>query len=140
MQVHCLKCGAHIDSPWKFCPACGVAVTHETQIAAQPAEREKPPVNAVFGGLLLGSIVTPVLIILGCLLCLTGLGAFLGVPMIIAGVLAPVMGPMVGFGSIKGDCPWCGAKVSSVSSRQSFDCDACKRRITVKDHKFVTAS
>jgi len=139
MQIHCLKCGAHLDSPWKFCPGCGAAVHRDTQAAAVPAEHEPAPVKPAFGGLLIGIVITPILVIVGGLLCLTGLGAFLGVPMIIAGVLAPLMGPMIGFGSIQGECPCCGAKVSSIASRQSFACDGCKQTIAVKGRKFVMA-
>ena len=135
MEGACLRCGAHLAPAFKFCPACGVTVPHEHAVP----EHDKAPVNAAFGGLILGAVVMPILLIVGSMLCLTGLGAFLGVPMIICGVLAPLAGPMIGLGSIKGECPWCGAAVNTINSRQSFDCEACKKPIAVRDHKFVTA-
>jgi len=136
MDSSCAKCGAHLDSPWKFCPGCGNAVA---SAHAVPREHEPAPVKAAFSGLLLGAVVAPILLIVGSLLCLTGLGAFLGVPMIICGILAPLAGPVIGIDSLKGACPWCGAAVTSVNSQQSFDCDSCKQRIAIKNHKFVSA-
>jgi predicted amidophosphoribosyltransferase len=136
MDQHCLKCDAHLASPWKFCPNCGAAATHELH---KPAESEKAPLQGPFSGLLFGVLAAPVMIIVGTMLCLTGLGAFLGVPMIIGGVLAPLAGPMIGFGAVKGKCPCCDAPVSSIPGVESFHCEACHQRIAVRDEKFVTA-
>ena len=49
MDAVCLKCEAHLDLPWKFCPNCGAAAPHE---AHKPADTEKAPVKAPFSGLL----------------------------------------------------------------------------------------
>jgi hypothetical protein len=48
-----------------------------------------------------GFVAVPPLLIVGSLLCLTGLDAFLGVPMIIAGVLAPLAGALYGMAGPK---------------------------------------
>ena len=136
MHSPCLKCGAHLESEWKFCPGCGAAAASD---AAVPREHKPAPAKAAFSGLLLGSIATPILIIVGGLLCLTGLGAFLGVPMIVAGILAPLAGPVIGLGSLNGKCPYCGAAITSLDARGSFNCEACQQRIAVVDHKFVAA-
>ena len=93
MNGTCSKCGMRMESPWSFCPQCGTASTHESQEAAVPEQHEQPPVKGAFSGLFLGVIVAPVLIIVGAMLCLTGLGAFVGVPMIIVGALSPLLGP-----------------------------------------------
>ena len=140
MQGLCPKCEAHLESSWGFCPSCGTTISHETRPPASPAEVEKAPVKPAFSGLLFGVIVAPMMIIVGVMLCLTGLGAFVGIPMIIGGIVAPLVGPLIGFDSIRGKCPWCGAPASSVSSAQSFDCDACHQRIAIRDHKFVTVA
>ena len=137
MDAVCLKCEAHLDLPWKFCPNCGAAAPHE---AHKPADTEKAPVKAPFSGLLFGVIAAPVMIIVGVMLCLTGLGAILGIPMIIGGVLAPLAGPMIGFRAVKGKCPLCGAQVSSLPGVESFHCEACHQQIVVRNEKFVTAS
>jgi DNA-directed RNA polymerase subunit RPC12/RpoP len=77
------------------------------------------------------------MIIVGTLLCLTGLGAFLGVPLIVGAVVAPLAGPMIGFGALKGKCPWCGTTVSSILNARGFDCKACNQHVAVQNRKFV---
>lgn len=139
MDGLCHQCEAQLSPPWKFCPQCGTPiapVTHQ-HASPQPHETEKAPVQNVFAGLYFGVIAAPIMIIVGTMLCLTGLGAILGIPMIIGGALAPLAGPMLGFGALKGKCPWCGNPVSSLPSAQSFDCDACKQRIAIRNHGFA---
>ena len=131
MKESCSKCGAHLESPWSFCPLCGTASPNE---AAASAEHEPAPMKRAFGGLLFGVIVAPVCIIVGSMLCLTGLGAFLGIPMIIAGALSPLLGPMLGLETHVGKCPWCDAKVSIVPLVDTFHCQQCHHKITVKNH------
>jgi len=137
MERLCLQCQAHLDPAWNFCPVCAAPAP---QVPQEKPEIEKAPVKSAYSGLLLGLIATPILLIVGSLLCLTGLGALLGVPMIVCGILAPLAGPMIGFVSLRGKCPWCGAQVSSLNSTQSFDCDACHRRIAIRNEKFVVVS
>jgi DNA-directed RNA polymerase subunit RPC12/RpoP len=108
--------------------------------AGIPHDTEKAPVKGAFSGLLFGVIVAPMMIIVGTMLCLTGLGIFLGVPLIIGGILAPLAGPLVGFGSLKGKCPSCGTAVSSLNSKGSFECEACHQRIVIRDQKFVASA
>jgi DNA-directed RNA polymerase subunit RPC12/RpoP len=74
------------------------------------------------------------------MLCLTGLGAVLGVPMIIGGILAPILGPMICLGEPKGKCPWCGTKVSNVFNASSFDCHECGKRIDAQNRHFIKAT
>ncbi|MGB6719269.1 MAG: hypothetical protein WBE72_00625 [Terracidiphilus sp.] len=140
MNGPCAKCGVHLESPWKFCPQCGAEAAHEPQAAAKPAEHEKASVKAAFGGLFLGMIVVPVLLIVGTMLCLTGLGAFLGVPMIIAGILSPLAGPMLGITEVRGKCPWCGVPVNSIAQIDAFVCHSCSKRIAVKSRTLVRAT
>lgn len=139
MERQCPKCAAQLASPWKFCPGCGTEIAQETHPLTPPLPAEKTPVKGAFSGLLLGILVTPMMIIVGTMLCLTGLGAILGIPMIIGGVLAPLLGPLIGFGSLRGKCPWCGNAVTSISSVQSFDCEACHQRIKFQNREFVRA-
>jgi DNA-directed RNA polymerase subunit RPC12/RpoP len=153
MSEFCLKCGAQLAAPWRFCPSCGVAIAHESHqpqapeheasgipAPASPAAPEKAPLQGAFSGLLFGALVAPMMIIVGTLLCLTGLGAFLGVPLIIGAVLAPLAGPMIGLGALKGKCPWCGTPVSSILNARGFDCNACNQRIAVQNRKFIKAA
>jgi len=138
MAAQCPKCGAHITGSFVFCPGCGTKVDSLTH--HEPPPPEKAPVKQAFGGLLLGGLVAPAMIVTGAMLCLTGLGAFLGVPLIIGGVIAPLVGPVVGIESLRGNCPWCGAKVSSLNAKGSFACEACGKPVAVQDHKFVQAA
>jgi DNA-directed RNA polymerase subunit RPC12/RpoP len=130
----CPACAAPVTASWRFCPHCGAAVP---AAPPQPQEREKAPWRNAFGGLAFGVIAAPIMIIVGVMLCLTGLGAILGVPLIIGGVLAPLAGPMIGLGELKGQCPWCGAAVSSIVNKPGFPCHACNRRIEIRKRKFV---
>ena len=93
--------------------------------------------KGAFTGLLFGMLVVPILAIVGTMLCLTGLGAFLGVPMIAATILSPLLGPMIGIGAMHGDCPWCGVRIHSIITVPQFFCHACSKRILIKDRKFI---
>jgi predicted RNA-binding Zn-ribbon protein involved in translation (DUF1610 family) len=96
--------------------------------------------RSAFGGLFLGVIVLPMCIIVGTMLCLTGLGAILGIPMIFGGVLAPILGPMIVIGEPKGKCPWCGTRVSNVFNASSFACHECGNKIDAQNQRFVKAA
>jgi len=136
----CAKCASHLEPQWKFCPSCGVERTPEIHEAvhAHPA-REKAPIKGAFTGLFFGLIAAPVLIIAGGMICLTGLGIVLGIPLIVAGVLAPLIGPTMGINSLKAACPWCGAEVSGVSIFDKFSCPTCGEHIVMKKHELLKA-
>lgn len=141
MSESCGKCGAHLDTAWKFCPHCAAAIAREIpECAHEHPHHEKPPVKSAFGGLLLGFIAAPVLIIYGGMICLTGLGIFLGIPMIVAGILAPVIGSVMGLNSMHGVCPWCGTKVSGVGIFDRFSCPACSQKIVVRKREMQRAA
>ncbi|MGA2570482.1 MAG: hypothetical protein ABSF23_08190 [Terracidiphilus sp.] len=140
MSRACLKCAAQLEAAWKFCPHCGATSGKEIQESThEHPGHEKAPVKSAFGGLMLGFLAAPVLIIYGGMICLTGLGVFLGVPMIIAGVCAPLIGSMMGLNALKGKCPWCGEWVSGVGIFDRFSCPACSKRIVVRKHELVRA-
>ncbi len=140
MKEICSGCGAHLSSPWRFCPLCGIAVPPQARESNSSAQTERTPVRSVFSALLLGLIVTPMCLIVGTMLCLTGLGAVLGVPIIIGGVLAPLLGPMIVIGEPKGKCPWCGTKVTNVFNASAFECHECGKSIDAHDQRFVKAA
>jgi predicted RNA-binding Zn-ribbon protein involved in translation (DUF1610 family) len=140
MEQHCSKCKAQLETLWGFCPHCGTAIAHELQAARAPQEHEKAPVQGAFSGLLLGVLAVPILIIPGALMCLTGLGALLGIPMILLGIAAPLMGPMMGLGTLKGKCPWCGASVNGREAARDFSCLECSQRIAISHREFVKAA
>jgi len=140
MEGHCDKCGAQQQNGWKFCPHCGVAGQLETARKTEPQEHENAPTQGAYGGLLIGLVAAPILIIPGALMCLTGLGAVLGIPMIVVGVFMPLIGPLMGLGAVKGKCPSCGATVSGREDAGDFLCLECGKRIAISHRHFIAAS
>ncbi len=131
MTSQCMKCGMQLGLSWTFCPHCGLAITHEMQPTEPPPPHEKTSVKGGFGGMLVGMVIAPVCIIVGTLLCLTGLGAFLGVPMIVVGILAPLAGSIFGLGEHRGRCPSCGTRVISLRDGLSHDCPTCNKAFSI---------
>jgi len=136
MSESCPKCGATLDSKWKFCPHCGVV---SPPAAPVHHEHEKAPVKYAFSGVLFGVITAPVLIIYGTLICLLGPAMVLGIPLIIAGILAPFLGPYLAINAVRGKCPWCGTAITSVGPLDAFYCHACSKRIAVHDRELLRA-
>jgi DNA-directed RNA polymerase subunit RPC12/RpoP len=101
---------------------------------ARPAAAEGSAAGCASGFLMAGCILP------GALLCFTGVGAIIGVPMIILGLMGPIMGPLMGTGAKAGPCPWCGTRAMTPLSafpKPGFDCPACKKRIIVRGNKFI---
>jgi DNA-directed RNA polymerase subunit RPC12/RpoP len=92
------------------------------------------PARGAFGGLLYGVIAAPILIVAGIMISLTGWGIFLGVPVIVLGILAPLAGPLFGMGEHKGKCPACGTTVITVGDGKVHDCPTCSAKFAVSDH------
>ncbi|HWE86380.1 MAG TPA: hypothetical protein VG267_15660 [Terracidiphilus sp.] len=102
MIDHCKKCGESLASTWAFCSRCGVHIEQpEPSSTPVPQEHEPAPVKGVFSGALFGIIAVPVALIFGIMLCLTGWGIIIGLPVIVLAILAPLVGPMVGLGAAK---------------------------------------
>ena|SRR5579862_4487836 len=139
MDTPCAKCGTALATPWSFCPQCGLAATHKNATVKAHIDPEKSSVPGAFGGLLFGVIAAPILIIVGTLLCLTGLGAFLGIPMIIVAVAAPLAGPLIGIGEHKGKCPSCGTRIVSVTDGHAHCCPACDKEFVLGDSPMAKA-
>ena len=137
MEELCIQCKVQLDSSWAFCPHCGAARPPESRLQALPQEHEKAPVRGAYGGLLFGLLTAPILIIPGTMMCITGLGAFLGVPMIVAGILSPLISPLIGLGASRGKCPWCGTAVTSIGNAKDLYCHACSQRILILRGFFV---
>jgi len=74
------------------------------------------------------------------LLCLLGWGIFLGVPMIVLGVLAPLFGPMVGMSEHRGKCPSCGTRMISIDDAKEHECPVCSKKFAIMDHHSVASA
>lgn len=88
--------------------------------------------------------VSAILMFGGLALCFTGIGALLGVPMIIIGFFVKSQSR----GAWKGNCPHCESEVAFAPDFQrpdeivvsGFDCPICKGRIILKNQSFVAIS
>jgi ribosomal protein S27AE len=129
--AQCPRCAAAINPGWNFCPQCGAA-GH----APAPEMREKSSARDALGGMLFGVLTAPVCLIVGGMLCCTGLGAFAGVPLILLGIVAPLLGTVLGLHEIHGKCPWCGTTMISLF-RHPHDgtCPVCGKSIAVHAEK-----
>ncbi|MBN2432584.1 MAG: hypothetical protein JXQ27_14000 [Acidobacteria bacterium] len=74
--------------------------------------------------------------VVGALLCLTGIGALLGIPLIFAGHLALLIMPFAGKSARVGACPYCGHQVTMSTTSSGVTCRACRRRIVMHHHRF----
>ena len=80
------------------------------------------------------------LVIIGLVLCFTGIGAILGIPLMIAGILVAIVAPFMGAAGIKGMCPHCGhlsvhASVSDIG-QGGVTCTACRQRIVIRGKRY----
>jgi len=89
--------------------------------------------EGAFSGMALGMIAAPLMIVAGIMLCMTGWGLFVGVPVIVGGILAPLAGPIFGMGEHKGKCPSCGTRVITVADGRAHHCPACSKEFAVED-------
>jgi len=135
MDANCSKCGAHLTPSWVFCPHCGTGIAHEVHAR----EHQLHPARGAFGGMVYGLIAAPVLIIPGILLCLLGWGIFLGVPMIVLGILAPILGPVFGMGEHRAKCPACGTAMLTIADGKMHSCPTCNERFALDREGVVRA-
>ena len=139
MDANCSRCGKQVSKLWSFCPHCAAAIAPVSQVHRERPAPEHVPARSAFSGLYIGLIASPILVIVGTMLCLTGLGAFLGVPMIIAAVFAPLAGPMLGMGERKVRCPSCQTRMFSIPNAKGHECPVCNKKFAVEEHGLVQA-
>ena len=102
MSDHCLRCGENLLEEWIFCAKCGEKIEGQAAaIAPAGHEHEPAPVTGAFSGALFGLIAAPIALVFGIMLCLTGWGIFIGIPVIVLAILAPLAGPLLGLGAAK---------------------------------------
>ncbi len=91
----------------------------------------------VAAGTTLGFGCGVMLFVVGLLISLTGIGVIIGVPLMLAGILTPIFGLLMGLAKIKGPCPYCGTLVYASSSDPGVTCPGCKKRIVIRQKQFV---
>lgn len=94
----CTHCGEHLADPKIFCARCGARAPVATETPLAQPDAEPAPAKGAFGGLYFGLIALPVMLVFGIMLCLTGWGIVLGLPVIVLALLAPLAGPLFGMG------------------------------------------
>jgi len=90
------------------------------------------------GGCLLGGAlgwgVGFAFVVLGVVLSCTGVGAIIGIPLALGGLLCPVLAGALGASSaahrLRGPCPYCGQVL--IGEGIGFACPSCARRIVVR--------
>ena len=133
MAATCSKCGTQLESSWKFCPQCGGGAVKAP--VEHPHVHERAPARYFFAGLFFGTIAAPVFIIYGTMICLLGPWMVVGIPMIVMGIISPILGPYLAMNAVRGKCPHCGVAISSVGPQGAFYCHACSQKIMVKNRK-----
>jgi DNA-directed RNA polymerase subunit RPC12/RpoP len=106
------------------------------RLPGKPTEAQDEKGFGVATGALGGLVGSGCLVIVGILLTLTGIGALIGIPLILLGLAMPFVGGALGLSAIKGPCPYCGHAIHTDSTKLGLDCPACKQRIVIKDKKF----
>jgi hypothetical protein len=139
--TQCPKCEAHLDPHWSYCPQCAAANPRAVHDPVVPTKHEKYPLRHAAGGLFFGLLFTAPCLIAGGMLCCTILGVFAGVPLIILGILAPLIGVVLGLNELEGKCPWCGTRITSIFSHTGdFACPACSRMVVIHNHDLQKAA
>ena len=130
MNRHCTQCGTDLVEAWSFCPSCGTRL-EEKRVSSKPHWHEFAPSKGAYGGLVYGVVTAPILILAGVMICLTGWGIFLGIPIVLIGIMAPLAGTLFGIGEHQGKCPKCGVRVISNSDHLAHACPHCGEPFSV---------
>jgi DNA-directed RNA polymerase subunit RPC12/RpoP len=139
MNSFCGTCGSALYSQAaRFCSRCGASsVNHDAASLPPHTSTNRAPVQGLATGIGAGIVSATVLAGVGALLCVTGIGAIIGLPMILAGFVSLFMGPVIGLGAMKAPCPWCGTSVKSPGWAKGFRCPACRHQIVVRGKAFL---
>ena len=78
--------------------------------------------------------------IIGIVLSITGIGAIIGIPLILIALGFAMMGGLAyseNKSYYKGECPYCG-RLIKVNAQEAFNCPICEERIIVEENLLYT--
>ena len=131
----CPRCGAGLRVSPKgeeYCPVLSCRWP-KPQSREQIAKRSRGSgwVGAILG-FCVGCFVMIVEIVIGAILTATGIGAILGIPILLLSPLSPFIGLWYGSKSFTGECPYCRGSVFIFGGSQSVTCPHCGQQIIVQ--------
>lgn len=147
MSPFCSQCGLQQPEAARFCSACGTSLSGEVPQTgaltgdAPPRSTEMKEAGALAktGGALLGCgigvWIGVAMILVGLVLSATGIGMIIGIPLILVGLVFPFLAPFIGLAMVTGSCPYCASSVTAFGG--AFNCATCKKRIIIKNKRFV---
>lgn len=126
----------------------------ETSVEPTSIQGDKLKSSALFttlftlGGPVYAIVIGGLCVVFGMLLTITVVGAIIGIPMIIGGIIAifvlpfisPFLGLGVGLSSKKGACPVCQNRLRLTSWQKAITCSACKSRLLVRNKQLITVN
>jgi predicted RNA-binding Zn-ribbon protein involved in translation (DUF1610 family) len=70
-----------------------------------------------------------------------GIGIFFGIPLLLAGLVVPLimMRHLFKHIEVTGPCPYCGASIKTSDATIRLECPACKKAVGVRDGKLNAA-
>lgn len=87
-------------------------------------------------GLSIGITFGLILVVIGVMLSLTGIGAIIGIPIILGGIAMPFTAMGVGLSFKLKNCPVCGHKVG-ITGNKGVKCGTCKQRLIVRNNELI---
>jgi len=149
----CPKCNALNLAAADVCSLCGESLTGGADRPSVPegmtTARSSGGVGAaaVKGGAAgfgMGWLVAGAMFFVGLLLTLTGIGAIIGIPLMLGAVVVPFVlggfwaaaGRRQAAQQVRGLCPYCGEDL--IATGTGFDCPTCAQRVIHRGGHFMT--